>query len=561
VAEVATQRDPELFFAIVAPVGADARLVWDLLRASLEDVAYTVFDPIHLIERLHDQVEPNHPEQDIFNRYWSHMNGGNALRSRFDRNDAFALLCAAEVLRLRRRERPQRDEWKKPLARRAYIFSSLKRREEAEKLREIFGEGLIIVAAYSPYEARIEGLAGKISLSEYAPRQEREQEGGPRTKAQRLVDRDEEESGDRYGQRVSEVFPLADVFVDVTDPTAAQEAIRRFIKLLFRHPFVTPSKDEYAMFFAQAAALRSADLSRQVGAVITTDDAEVLGVGTNEVPKGGGGLYWEDSHPDQRDWKLRYDSSTEIKKRALGQILRRLLDKGWLKDEVAAAMAGGATPVKDLVEEVAQAAEGTDLMNVLEFGRALHAEMAAIVSAARRGAPIGGATLYTTTFPCHICARHIIAAGIERIVFREPYPKSLALGLHRDALAKEGMPPWPDQVRIEHFVGVAPRRFIDMFTMVERKQDGRIIDWETNRTKAQSRVSSSHPTYLVRMEEAVEELNQLLARVNLKGLFQEGPLPGKAAGPKAAGEVGVIGEGQSGQVDVAKSEEVLGESG
>ena len=109
------------------------------------------------------------------------------------------------------------------------------------------------------------------------------------------------------------------------------------------------------------------------------------------------------------------------------------------------------------------------------------------------------------------------------MVFREPYPKSMALGLHRDALAKEGVPPGPDQVRIEHFVGIAPRRFLDMFSMVPRKDKGQVVDWETNRARSQPRVFSPHPTYLVRMEEAVEELDELLNRTELEGLFEEEP--------------------------------------
>ena len=68
-------------------------------------------------------------------------------------------------------------------------------------------------------------------------------------------------------------------------------AIRRIIEILFGAPYQTPYFDEYAMFLSFAASLRSADLSRQVGAVITKDN-EVLGTGANDCPRFGGGLYW-----------------------------------------------------------------------------------------------------------------------------------------------------------------------------------------------------------------------------------------------------------------------------
>ena len=69
-------------------------------------------------------------------------------------------------------------------------------------------------------------------------------------------------------------------------------------------------------------------------------------------------------------------------------------------------------------------------MDLIEFSRTVHAEMAAIVDAARRGVSVQDCNLYTTTFPCHECAKHIVAAGIRRVVYIEPYPKSQALSLH-----------------------------------------------------------------------------------------------------------------------------------
>src|SRR5690606_19175210 len=77
-------------------------------------------------------------------------------------------------------------------------------------------------------------------------------------------------------------------------------------------------------------------------------------------------------------------------------------------------------------------------MDAIEYGRMVHAEMNAITDAARVGHAIRGATLYCTTFPCHICAKHIIASGIARVVYLEPYPKSLAQELHEDALEVDG---------------------------------------------------------------------------------------------------------------------------
>jgi len=51
----------------------------------------------------------------------------------------------------------------------------------------------------------------------------------------------------------------------------------------------------------------------------------------------------------------------------------------------------------------------------------IHAEMNAIIWAARRGISIEGATIYVTLEPCSECSKNLIAAGIQRIVFQRAY--------------------------------------------------------------------------------------------------------------------------------------------
>jgi cytidine deaminase len=115
---------------------------------------------------------------------------------------------------------------------------------------------------------------------------------------------------------------------------------------------------------------------------------------------------------------------------------------------------------------------GTAVANLLEFGRIVHAEMAAICDAALRGVAVKGATLYCTTFPCHMCARLIIAAGLARAVYIEPYPKSRAKKLYKRAIQVDhDRAADQDAVKFEAFVGVAPGRFLDLFDMVPRKDE------------------------------------------------------------------------------------------
>ncbi|MBT9176339.1 MAG: tRNA-specific adenosine deaminase [Firmicutes bacterium] len=70
-----------------------------------------------------------------------------------------------------------------------------------------------------------------------------------------------------------------------------------------------------------------------------------------------------------------------------------------------------------------------------ELCRGLHAEQNAIIQAALSGVSIKGGTLYTTHFPCVLCAKMLINAGIKRIVFSDGYPDLLS----RELLTEAGL--------------------------------------------------------------------------------------------------------------------------
>ena len=51
----------------------------------------------------------------------------------------------------------------------------------------------------------------------------------------------------------------------------------------------------------------------------------------------------------------------------------------------------------------------------------VHAEENALLQAAAHGVAVRGATLYCTYCPCSYCAKHIINAGLQEVVYREGY--------------------------------------------------------------------------------------------------------------------------------------------
>ena len=60
---------------------------------------------------------------------------------------------------------------------------------------------------------------------------------------------------------------------------------------------------------------------------------------------------------------------------------------------------------------------------------AVHAEANAIVQAAYHGVSTKGTTLYTTYHPCSLCARLIVNAGVEKVVYTEDYPDEASMAL------------------------------------------------------------------------------------------------------------------------------------
>lgn len=231
------------------------------------------------------------------------------------------------------------------------------------------------------------------------------------------------------------------------------------------------------MFLAHAARLRSSSLSRQVGAAICTSDGEILSIGTNEVPRGGGGFYWPDSNPDKRDHVLGSDSNDSMTRQLIHDTIARLRDGGWLTGDVASQSVEAI--VSDALKDPDGPLRSSRITNLIEFGRAVHAEMAALSNAARFGVSIQKASMYVTTFPCHECARHIVASGISRVVYIDPYPKSAVRELFPDSISVDRIDDAPNRVSFQPYMGIAPIIYPQMYAMrVRKNSEGKTVEWD-----------------------------------------------------------------------------------
>ena len=136
-----------------------------------------------------------------------------------------------------------------------------------------------------------------------------------------------------------------------------------------------PSWDEYFMTLANEVATRTTCLRRAVGAIIVKD-RRILAPGYNGVPTG----------------------------------LAHCAETGCLRQQ-----------------------RGVPSGQRHEICRGLHAEQNAIIQAARYGINITGASIYITTQPCVVCAKMLINADIEEIIYANPYPDELAMSMLSEA--------------------------------------------------------------------------------------------------------------------------------
>lgn len=451
-------KDTEIVIGLVGAVGTQQKRVVEAITDRLKLFKYDTREisvSRNVIGMLYDDI-PSDPKSE-FERISTFIDRGNRARRSSGDNSILAMGVCSEIFRERKRDE---DGNIKPRQRVAYIISSLKHPEEVRRLRRVYADGFYLIGVYSSKEMRHDYLV--------------KEKGMDAAQAKELVKRDEDEV-EGHGQHTRDTFHLADFFIHLSDHESAwKNSLWRILDLVFGNPYITPNFDEYAMFMAFASALRSADLSRQVGAVIARDN-EILATGANDCPKPGGGLYWPEYNPatyeyvdteNGRDYKRGEDSNKKEQRKIINEILSRL-DEGVNKSKVEAALL--RSRIGDLTE----------------YGRAVHAEMEALLFCARNAIDARRATLYATTFPCHNCAKHIIAAGIARVVYVEPYPKSKALEFHADAIAQTERPN-PPLVAFEPFVGIGPRKFFDLFSMrlstgfelMRKDEDGRLLHWQ-----------------------------------------------------------------------------------
>lgn len=548
-------RNSEVVIGLVAPVGTDLVSVVADLKSELSLYRYRT-EEVKITNDVfrrfgHDEKYPNEYE-----RVDKYIAFGDEVCSKHG-NATLAQGAASEIGRKRaqlveerigkdaRPEEFERAVEKEVRERFAYVVNQLKRTEEVDTLRSIYGEGFYLLGVYTDDADCVRQLVAR---------------GMTEAQAYELKKKDAGEESS-YGQKTRETFELADFFIHDSNPNARRNSIVRMLEILFGHPYKTPTFDEYAMFTAFTSGLRSADLSRQVGAVIARDE-EILAMGSNECPRAGGGVYWPIVNSETwevydsekgRDYMRGEDSNVVEKNRIVDSVVENIVDNDGYKkltveqtqaisvaiqntklgdltkyDQIADSVIANIVDsdsfnklTEEQTEAIRVAVQKSKLRDITEYGRVVHAEMDALLSCARNGISCREATIYCTTFPCHNCAKHLIAAGIKRVVYVEPYPKSKAPQFHDEAICMgvRKSRSRGDLVHFQPFIGVGPRRFISLFSLrwgmgypVTRKtKDGKRIEWEKENASLRLQMQPSFyiKREIVAMNEFISTLESL----------------------------------------------------
>lgn len=472
--EIRDRLSNELIVALIGPVASGVSTTAKLLKRKLEsEYAYDVPAIIKASEFIGQNARKlsiSLVEGPVDARITSYQDAGNRLRESAG-HGILAKLAIRKISATRhadgfRKVTVNEEQKDVPLpVRRVHIVDSIKHPEEIAQLREVYGNILWVIGVSAADHVRSKRLLAA---------------GVDPGKIHGILNRDMGEKAE-FGQKVRKAFASADFFIrnDEENTDNIVKSLDRFLNVLFGAKIENPTVEESAMFHAATAASKSACMSRQVGAALIDSRGDLISVGWNDVPKFGGGLYGQDLNiPDNRCFHWRENiCHNDFEKGLIENRVVEGIKAAIAKKAAEAPLAGGKkqVPVQLTESEIRDAIDSSGIGALIEFSRAIHAEMAAILAVARdKRHSLDESTMVVTTYPCHNCARHIVAAGVRSVIYIEPYEKSLAIRLHPDSISEDERE--SGKVLFRQFQGFAPRHILDLFSIkTERKQAGKLV--------------------------------------------------------------------------------------
>lgn len=250
-----------------------------------------------------------------------------------------------------------------------------------------------------------------------------------------------------YTQDVDGCVCNADVYLfnnakDATDTennVKLLQAVVRNVSLVMYPGLVRPTPVERCMQIAFSAKVNSGCLSRQVGAVVTDSQFNILAIGWNDVPCGEVPCAYKNlndlsAHADQDAYSEYELHNSDFRERLSHVQINREKLQG--------------LPLSYCFKDIHK--DGKDPMR----SRAMHAEEKALALCGREAE---GGYLFTTSSPCEMCSKNAKNHKIKKIYYLEAYP-----GISQAQYTNSGDK--DNRAELILFSGAVGRAYMQMYT-------------------------------------------------------------------------------------------------
>ena len=148
--------DSELVIGLVAAIGTDLSRTHELLTERLLRAGYDVKTIRVSKDVIGTLCEVEDHGDNQYRRSRNLIDAGNRARERSKDNSVLALGAATCISALR--EKSTETKTTLPMEKTAFIVRSLKRPEEVDQLRRIYGDGFVLLGIHSSKERRVNRL-------------------------------------------------------------------------------------------------------------------------------------------------------------------------------------------------------------------------------------------------------------------------------------------------------------------------------------------------------------------------------------------------------------------
>ena len=511
----------ERFIGLVGPVGAGTSVATSILQQKFEQHGYDVelVKASQLIRSITvppslgiKRLDPAVASCMLNAHYWANDIRRGIYKNNVEDHAAIARLVLQFIMKNRDQRVRQASfgnhlsSGRKPIV---YLIDSLRNPAETEVFRKVYSDSFYLLGVVCDAPVREKRVRRKLELSSERI------DAQTAMKLKEILENDKS-TGDEYGQQVANTLLDADYFVDntgnwtshFTDAKMYTE-LGRFVELVTGNTTLSPTIAEEAMYEAYKTSLKSTNLNSQIGASLVDADGQFVGFGTSDVPNGGDKLF-KDSFTTEKgsDGRCIFCSNPNF---------FDIIEHDQMIDEIVAkvvTMSNQVDPgeLNHIIREVL-------MKHKLEFSRVIHAEIDAIISAIRSGTSTIGCKMFVTGFPCPACIGYIASAGVNEVIYLEPYPPTEVFNRYSDSITSSASG-WisPSSMRliysanvanqVKHsrvlfrpYVGIAPRRYADVFLSQDysnRPQPSEVVVADVGLKQDLDEVA---PTYFTREQE------------------------------------------------------------